>query len=83
MKLRHQTPEQVICKVTEGQKPTAAGKEVAEVARYLEVTPATWYRWVNQCGGMKADDAKGLKELEKENQRLRMSWPTRPSTSTC
>lgn len=37
----------------------------------LEVTPATWYRWLNQYGGMKSDDAKKLKELEKENQRLK------------
>ena len=41
------------------------------MARHLEVTPSTWHRWVNQCGGMKADDAKKLKELEKENQRLK------------
>jgi putative transposase len=71
VKRRHHTPEQVIRKVTEGQKLLAEGQEVAEVARYLEVTPATWYRWVNQYGGMKADDARRLKELEKENQRLK------------
>ena len=41
------------------------------MARHLEVTPSTWHRWVNQWGGMKADDAKKLKELEKENQRLK------------
>jgi putative transposase len=39
--------------------------------RHLEVTEATWYRWRNQYGGMKANDAKRLKELEKENQRLK------------
>ena len=71
MKRRHHTPEQVIRKVAEGQKLLAAGKEVAEVARYLEVTPATWYRWANQYGGMKADDANKLKELEREDQRLK------------
>jgi len=48
-----------------------AGERVAEVARHLEVTEATWYRWRNQYGGMKANDAKRLKELEKENQRLK------------
>ena len=42
-----------------------------EVARALEVTEATWYRWKNQYGGMSADDAKRLKELEKENSRLK------------
>jgi putative transposase len=71
VKRRHHTPEQIIRKVTEGQKLLAEGQEVAEVARYLEVTPATWYRWVNQYGGMKGEDAKRLKELERENQRLK------------
>jgi putative transposase len=71
VKRRHHTPEQVIRKLNEGQKLLAEGKDVAEVARQLEVTPATWYRWLNQYGGMKSDDAKRLKELEKENQRLK------------
>jgi putative transposase len=71
VKRRHHTPEQVVRKVAEGQKLLAEGKSVDEVAKYLEVTPATWYRWVNQYGGMKADDAKRLRELEKENQRLK------------
>lgn len=71
MKRRQHTPEQVVRKVAEGQKLLAEGKSVDEVAKYLEVTPATWYRWVNQYGGMKADDAKRLRELEKENQRLK------------
>ena len=42
-----------------------------EVCKHLEVTEATYYRWRNQYGGMKADDAKRLKELEKENARLK------------
>ena len=71
MKRRQHTPEQVIRKVNEGQKLLAEGKTVDEVAKYLEVTPSTWHRWVNQYGGMKADDAKKLRELEKENQRLK------------
>ena len=71
MKRRHHTPEQVIRKLNEGQKLLAEGRSVDEVAKHLEVTPATWYRWLNQYGGMKADDAKKLKELERENQRLK------------
>lgn len=71
MKQRHHTPEQIVRKVAEGQRLLAEGKSVDEVAKYIEVTPATWYRWVNQYGGMKADDAKRLRELEKENQRLK------------
>ena len=45
--------------------------DLAEVCRHLEITESTWHRWRNQYGGMKADDAKRLKELEKENQRLK------------
>jgi putative transposase len=41
------------------------------VARHLEITESTRHRWRNQYGGMKADDAKRLRELEKGNQRLK------------
>jgi putative transposase len=44
---------------------------VAEVCRRLQVSQATYHRWRAQFGGTKADDAKRLKELEKENQRLK------------
>lgn len=71
MKNRKHTPEQIIRKLAEGEKLLNQGQSVEEVARHLEVTEATWYRWKNQYGGMKADDAKRLKELEKENQRLK------------
>ena len=50
---------------------SAEGKNLEEVSRHLEITESTWHRWRNQYGGMKADDAKKLKELEKENQRLK------------
>ena len=44
---------------------------MVEVCKHLEVTEQTYYRWRNQYGGMKADAAKRLKELERENQRLK------------
>ncbi len=47
------------------------GTDLAVVCKHLEVSEQTWHRWRNQYGGMKADDAKRLKELEKENQRLK------------
>ena len=71
MKQRHHTPEQVIRKLAEGEKLLGEGKGLDEVARYLEITESTWHRWRNQYGGMKADDAKRLKELERENTRLK------------
>ncbi|MGY1962584.1 IS3 family transposase [Nocardia gipuzkoensis] len=67
---RH-TPEQVVRKLTEADRLLAEGKDVAEVCRVLQVTEATYYRWRNQFGGLKADDAKKLKELERENTVLK------------
>jgi putative transposase len=49
----------------------AAGASVPEVAKRLGVSEATFHRWRNQYGGMKADAMKRLKELEKENARLK------------
>ena len=49
----------------------AAGQELDEVCRHLETTASTWHPWVAQYGGMKADEAKRLKELEIENRRLK------------
>jgi transposase-like protein len=71
MKRRRHTPEQVIRKLAEGEKLLGLGKDVAEVCRHLEITESTWNRWRNQYGGMKADDAKRLKDLERENGRLK------------
>ena len=48
------------------------GKTIAEVARSFGITETTWHRWKNTYGAMKANDAKGLKELEAENERLKI-----------
>ena len=71
MKRRRHTPEQIVRKLREADKLLAEGQDVAVVARHLEVTEATYHRWRAQYGGMKADDSKRLRELEKENQRLK------------
>jgi transposase-like protein len=71
MKRRRHTPEQVIRKLTEADKLLAEGKTIEEVCRHLEITESTFHRWRNQFGGMKANDAKRLKELEHENARLK------------
>ena len=49
----------------------AAGQELDVVCRHLQIAESTWHRWVAQYGGMKANDAKRLKELEIENSRLK------------
>jgi putative transposase len=71
MKRRRHTPEQVIRKLREADRMLAEGKTTGEVCRQLEVSEATYHRWQRQFGGMKADDAKRLRELERENQRLK------------
>ncbi|MBW3547034.1 MAG: transposase [Actinobacteria bacterium] len=71
MARRRHTPEQIIRKLREADRMLGEGKDLAEVARHLEVTEATYHRWRNQFGGMKADDAKRLRELERENTRLK------------
>ena len=70
-KRRRHTPEQIIRKLAEGHKELAAGKELDEVCRHLGIAESTWHRWLAQYGGMKANDAKRLKELEAENARLK------------
>ena len=70
-KRRRHTPEQIIRKLDEGHRQLAAGQELDEVCRHLEIAPSTWHRWLAQYGGMKANDAKRLKELEAENARLK------------
>ncbi|RMH80600.1 MAG: hypothetical protein D6683_05195 [Actinomyces sp.] len=71
MKRRRHTPEQAVRKVREGERMLNAGSDLAEVLRALEITESTWNRWRNQYGGMKANDARRLKELEAENARLK------------
>ncbi|WP_142253905.1 transposase, partial [Mycobacterium sp. NS-7484] len=65
-KRRRHTPDQIIRKLAEGNTLLGTGQELAEVCRHLEVTESTWHRWVTQYGGMKANDAKRLKEYEAE-----------------
>lgn len=71
MSRRRHTPEQIIRKLREADRLAGEGGSVAEQAKALQVSEATLLRWRNQYGGMKADDAKRLKELEKENSRLK------------
>ena len=71
MKRKRHTPEQVIRKLAEGDKLLNQGEDLAEVCRQMGIAESTWHRWKAQYGGMKANDAKRLKELENENGRLK------------
>ena len=68
---RRHSPEQMIRKLREADRLLGEGQEVAVVAKQLEVSEQTLQRWRAQYGGLKADDAKRLKELERENARLK------------
>jgi len=71
MARRRHTPEQVIRKLREADRLLAEGAEIAEVARQLQVSEPTYHRWRAQFGGMKAEDAKRLRALERENAQLK------------
>ena len=71
MKGKRHTPEQIIRKLRDADAMLAIGKSIGQVAQALEVSEQTFHRWRNQYGGMKAEEAKRLKELEQENKRLK------------
>ncbi len=71
MKRKRHSPEQVIRKLRDADRMLSEGKEIAAVCQALEVSEATFHRWRNQYGGMKANEAKHLKELQIENGRLK------------
>ena len=67
---RH-SPEQIVRMLRQAEAKLAAGAKVPEVARELGISGATFHRWRNQYGTMSTSEAKRLKELEKENARLK------------
>jgi len=71
MKRKRHTPEQIIAKLREADALLGAGKTIGQVVQQLGVSEQTFHRWRNQYGGMKASDAKRLKQLEQENARLK------------
>jgi putative transposase len=68
---RRHTPEQIVRKLREADRLLNEGADVPAVARHLGVSEATYHRWRNQYGGMKADEARRLRELERENRELK------------
>ena len=68
---RTHTPEETVSKLRQVEVLTAQGKTVSEAVRTIGVTDQTYYRWRAEFGGLKLDQVKRLKELERENARLR------------
>ena len=71
MPRKHYKPEQIISILRQIEVEQANGKTMSEACRNAEITDNTFYRWKKQYGGMKIDDAKRLKDLEKENNQLK------------
>jgi len=71
MKRKRHNPEQIIKKLREADAMLAAGKTIGHACQALEISEQTFHRWRNQYGGMKAEEARRLKELDDENKRLK------------
>ena len=71
MKRTRHSPQQIIAKLREADALLGGGATLGQVCQKLGVAEATFHRWRNQYGGMKAHEAKRLKELEQENARLK------------
>jgi putative transposase len=69
---RHK-PEEIIAKLRQVDVLTAQGTSVVEAVRSIGVTEVTYYRWRQEYGGLKTDQVRRMKELERENQRLRQA----------
>ena len=68
---RSYTPEQIITKLREAEILISLGKTVKEASKQLEISEQTYYRWRREYGGMDITQTKKLKEVEKENARLK------------
>lgn len=71
MKWTRHSPEQIVRKLQEADVMLGVGKTLGQVCQTLEVSEQTLHRWRHQYGGMKAQEAKRLRELEDENRRLK------------
>ena len=71
MAIKRYRPEQIIAKLREADVLLSQGHTVANIVKALEISEVTYYRWRKEYGGMTTSQAKRLKELEKENLRLR------------
>ena len=67
---RH-TAEQIVNKLREADVEIAQGASIAKACRKIEITDQTYYRWRREYGGLKVDQARRFKDLEKENGRLK------------
>ena len=65
------SPEQIIAKLREAEVELAKGQKIGPICRQLAISEQTYYRWRREYGGLRVDQAKRLKQLERENTRLK------------
>ena len=70
-KQRRYSPEQIIMKLREAEVLLSQGQTIAQACKAIEISEQTYYRWRREYGGMDVSQAKQLRELEKENARLK------------
>ena len=75
MTRKRYTPEQIIGRLQETEVRLSQGAKTGSICRDLGVSEQSYYRWRREYGGLKVSQARRLKDLEKENQRLRKAYP--------
>ncbi len=71
MPQRKHKPEEIVAKLRQVDVLLSQGRPVADAIRSISVTPFTYYRWRKEYGGLQVDQARKMKDLERENARLR------------
>jgi transposase-like protein len=71
MKRKRHTPIQIVSKLRDVEAALAKGSSIAQACKQLSISEHTYYRWRQRFGKLSADEAKRLKELEKENGKLK------------
>ena len=71
MSRKRYSPEQIIAKLREAEVALSQGMTVGQICRQMSIAEQTYYRWRKEYGGLKVSQAKRLKDLERENKRLK------------
>ena len=71
MPKKRYTPEEIVAKLRQVDVLVSQGQNIADAIRQIGVSEVTYYRWRQEYGGLKTDQVKRLKELERENERLK------------
>jgi len=79
MPMKKYKPEQIVTLLRQVEVELANGKTTPQACKEAAITAQTYYRWRKEFGGLKLDQAKRLKELERENAKLRAGSPIRES----